>query len=75
MRRRGEMSASEFASEIGVHERTVRRWVVLAIESEPSRLRSDEVRRDVVTGRIYVEESAVERILSGKPDNPDNGNM
>lgn len=68
-RRDGELSTGEFAQRLGVSEHTARRWAqVAAGEAEESigkgtRLRGNEVRRDLANGRYYIEDSALDRLF------------
>ncbi len=59
MRRRGELSISEAANRIEVHERTMRRWAQNARSGFNSRL--NNVRIDAV-GRYWIPEQEVMQI-------------
>lgn len=62
MRQEGEVTPPQAAEMLKLDERTVRRWAHEAVEGRPSRLKRDDVRRDLV-GRYYIRRSEIRRIV------------
>lgn len=70
MRRDGEMSPGEFASEFGCSTETVRDWCVKVRMGAPTKLKKDEVRYEVVLKRYWIDQSALTRLLEANTNDP-----